>query len=154
MMKSESSYKILFLGRLMIGLIFAYSGYTKLIEPVENFQAGIASYEIVPYIFIPWIARIIPWVEFIFGAFVIVGYLTRISAAMLAAMSWSFVMLIALTWFVTGSIPADCGCFGEGSLIHFAAYQIFFLDIISTVIGIRLCLIHSHPLSLDTLLGK
>ncbi|HOG23648.1 MAG TPA: DoxX family membrane protein [Candidatus Omnitrophota bacterium] len=154
MMKRESSYTILFLGRLLIGLIFAYSGYTKLVEPVENFQAAIAAYEIIPYVFIPWIARLIPWIEFIFGVFVIVGYLTRISAAMLAAMSWSFVMVIALTWLVTGSIPADCGCFGEGSFVHFPAYQIFILDVISTLIGIRLCLMRSHPLSLDALLGK
>jgi uncharacterized membrane protein YphA (DoxX/SURF4 family) len=148
----EKSYKILFLGRMFLGLVFAYSGFTKLMEPVENFQGGMAAYEIIPYVVIPFLARVIPWIEFLFGAFLILGYLPRVSALMLAVMSWSFVLLILTTRIVTGALPADCGCFGEGSLIHLKPMQVLVMDVCSTLIGIRLALLKNHPFSLAAFL--
>ena len=123
----SKNYKILFLGRMLVGLIFAYSGFTKLMEPVETFQGGMAAYEIIPYGVVPLLAHVIPWIEFLFGAFLIVGYLPRISALVLAVMSWSFILLILTTRVVTGALPADCGCFGEGSLIHLTPFQVLAL---------------------------
>jgi uncharacterized membrane protein YphA (DoxX/SURF4 family) len=151
-MMSEKSYKILFLGRMFLGLVFAYSGFTKLMEPVENFQGGMAAYEIIPYAVIPFLARMIPWIEFFFGSFLILGYLPRVSALVLAFMSWSFVLLILTTRIVTGSLPADCGCFGEGSLIHLNPYQVLIMDVCNTLIGIRLALFKIHPFSLASFL--
>ncbi len=148
----EKSYKILFLCRLFLGLIFAYSGFTKLMEPVENFQGGMASYEIIPYVFIPFLARVIPWIEFLFGAFLILGYLPRISAVVLAGMSLSFVLLIVITRLMTGALPADCGCFGEGSLIHLKPFQVLTLDVGNTFFGICLALRKTHPLGLASFL--
>ena len=149
---SEKSYKILFLCRMFLGLVFLYSGFTKLMEPIENFQGGMASYEIIPYAVIPLLARVIPWIEFLFGAFLIVGYLPRISALVLAAMSWSFVLLIITTRLVTGALPADCGCFGEGSLIHLQPYQVLIMDVGNTFFGICLLLRKNHPFSLASFL--
>ena len=152
-MKEEKSYKILFLGRIFLGFIFAYSGFTKLLEPVENFQGAMASYEIIPYVVIPFLARIIPWIEFLSGAFLIVGYLPRLSALVLAAMSGSFILLILITRIVTGALPNDCGCFGEGSLIHLTPLQVVLMDICNTVIGIQLALTQRHPFSVTSLLS-
>jgi uncharacterized membrane protein YphA (DoxX/SURF4 family) len=148
----KTNYKILFLCRLFLGLIFAYSGFTKLMEPVENFQGGMAAYEVIPYAVIPFLARVIPWIEFLFGAFLILGYLPRVSAAVLALMSWSFVLLIVTTRFVTGALPVDCGCFGEGSLIHLKPYQVLIMDVGNTFFGICLALRKDHPLSLAAFL--
>jgi uncharacterized membrane protein YphA (DoxX/SURF4 family) len=150
--KEEKSYKIFFLCRIFLGLIFAYSGLTKLLEPVENFQGGMASYEIIPYSVIPFLARVIPWIEFLFGSFLILGYLPRISALVLAAMSWSFVLLILTTRLVTGALPADCGCFGEGSLIHLKPFQVLALDVGNTFLGICLALRNKHPFGLASFL--
>mgnify|MGYP001769721380 CR=1 FL=1 len=146
--RTEKTYHILFFGRIFLGLVFAYSGFTKLMEPVENFQGGMAAYEIIPYVLIPFLARVIPWIEFFFGVFLILGYLPRISALVLAAMSWSFVLLIIMTRIVTGALPADCGCFGEGSPIHMTPFQVLLMDICNTIIGIKLALTPKHPFSL------
>ena len=148
----EKNYRILFLGRILIGLVFAYSGYTKLMEPVENFQAAIAAYEIIPYGVVPLIAHVIPWMEIIFGAMMLVGYMTRVSALVLVGMSLSFVFLILITKIMTGALPSDCGCFGEGSLVHLKPLEVFVLDIINTIIGIKLLLIKTHSFSLDSFL--
>ncbi len=146
--------KLFFLGRVFLGLIFAYSGYTKLMEPVENFRGAMAAYEIIPYFVIPLLAYVIPWIEFIFGIFLLLGYLSRVSALVLAGMSASFVLLILITKIVTGIVPADCGCFGEGSLIHLSAAQVFFMDILNTFIGVRLAFFKNPSLSLDSLLKR
>ncbi|MBU9888906.1 MAG: DoxX family membrane protein [Candidatus Omnitrophica bacterium] len=151
-MMNEKSYKILFLGRLFLGLVFAFSGYTKLIVPVENFRGAIAAYAVIPSVLIPLIAHAVPWMEFIFGAFLVVGYLPRVSAAMLAGLSWSFVLLIFYTWIATGTLPEDCGCFGEGSLIHLKPHEVVLLDIFNTIVGAKLALISDHPFSLAALL--
>jgi uncharacterized membrane protein YphA (DoxX/SURF4 family) len=146
------SYKILFLGRMFLGLVFAYSGFSKLMEPVENFQGAMAAYEIIPYAVIPFLARVIPWIEFLFGAFLILGYLPRVSALVLIAMSLSFVLLILTTRIVTGALPADCGCFGEGSLVHLKPFQVVIMDVCNIFIGVRLALLKSHPFSLAAFL--
>lgn len=148
----EKSYKILFLGRLFIGLVFAYSGFFKLMEPVENFRGAIAAYEVIPSAVIPLLAHGVPWIEFVFGVFLVIGYLPRVSAGALAGLSWSFILLILSTWVVTGSLPADCGCFGEGSLVHLTPLQVLFLDVFNTVVGVKLALTAHHPFSLAALL--
>lgn len=147
-MTGSKTCKILFLGRIFVGLVFAYSGFTKLMEPVENFQGGMAAYEVIPYVLIPFLARVVPWLELIFGFFLIVGYLPRASALILAAMSWSFILLILTTRVVTGALPADCGCFGEGSLIHLTPLQVLALDTFNAIVGLRLALCKEHPFSL------
>ncbi len=144
---------LFFIGRFFLGLVFVYSGFTKLMEPVETFQGAIANYEIVPYVFVPYIAQIFPWVEFIFGSFLIVGYLPRFSAIMLGGMSASFVTLIVLTKIKTGSLPADCGCFGEGSFIHLKPWQTLVLDILNTALGLMLAFHKNHLLSLSKFLA-
>lgn len=148
----EKSYAILFLGRIFVGLVFAYTGFTKVVEPVENFQAAMAAYEVIPSLFIPVLSWVVPWVELVFGFFLIVGYLPRVSAGVLALMSWSFILLILSTRIVTGSLPKDCGCFGEGSLIHLTPIQVVILDICNTLIGIKLVFTQKHPFSLESFL--
>lgn len=149
----EKTYKILFLGRIFLGLVFAYSGFTKLMEPVENFRGAMAAYEIIPYAVIPFLARIIPWIEFLFGVFLVLGYLPRVSALVLAGMSLGFVVLIVATRILTGDLPADCGCFGEGSLVHLKPMQVLAMDLCNTLIGIRLALVKTHPFGLSILLA-
>jgi uncharacterized membrane protein YphA (DoxX/SURF4 family) len=149
---SEKNYRILFLGRLFLGLVFAYSGFTKLMEPVENFQGGMAAYEVIPYAVIPFLAHVIPWSELFLGVFLILGYLPRVSALALAGMSASFVLLILITRIKTGALPADCGCFGEGSLIHLSPLQVLLMDVCNTLIGIRLAVYKEHPFSLAAFL--
>ena len=148
------SYKVLFLGRMFLGLVFAYSGFSKLMEPVENFQGAMAAYEVIPYAIVPFLAHVIPWIEFFFGVFLILGYLPRISALVLSTMSLSFVFLILTTRIVTGVLPANCGCFGEGGLIHLKPLQVFIMDICNTFIGIRLAFLKSHPFSLAAFLRE
>ncbi|MBI3317513.1 MAG: DoxX family membrane protein [Candidatus Omnitrophica bacterium] len=140
---------LLFILRLWIGLVFVYAGFSKLMEPVENFRGIIAQYEVIPYALVPFLSVVLPWIEFIFGTFMILGYATRLSALVLTALSFGFLMVLGSSQVLLGSVPVSCGCFGEGG-IHLSVRQIFVLDILNTAIGIKLFSIKNHPFSLDS----
>lgn len=140
--------------RILIGSIYLYAGFTKLTEPVENFIGVITSYEIIPYFMAAPVAYILPWFEVIFGSFLILGYLTRVSVLVVGLISLSFVGLMALTYLKTGAFPANCGCFGEGSPIHFTGGQILILDSAVVLLTLAMVFRPSHPLSLDALLNR
>jgi uncharacterized membrane protein YphA (DoxX/SURF4 family) len=137
-----------FIARLFLGLIFVYAGFSKLLSPVEEFRAVLANYQLVPYPLVSVIAMISPWLELIFGVFVVFGYGTRPSSLMLALFSLSFVLLLGWEYVTSGQFPKDCGCFGSG-LIHPTVPQVFFMDILNTLLGLRLFFIRDHLWSLD-----
>jgi len=138
--------------RFFLGGVFLYSGLVKLFEPVENFRGAIASYDVIPYEIVPWIAYVFPWLELVFGVFLILGFLPRLSALVLAFFSLSFMALIATTYLVHGELPAGCGCFGEGGL-HLTPLQVIILDAVNTLLGLSLAIHKEHPLTHSNRLG-
>ena len=111
--------------RLIAGGIFTYSGYNKLIKPVQEFQYVIEQYQTFPSFLVFWIAHILPWAEFIFGVFLVIGFLRFLSAGILSLMSLAFLILLSSS-LIRGIDISHCGCFGEG--IHLTAAQAVVLD--------------------------
>lgn len=139
--------------RIFLGLVFAYSGFVKLVGPVENFQAAVAEYPVIPHFLIPLIAVVSPWFEYVFGAFLILGYAPRLSALALAFFSFGFLILVMTRpEFWTGK-EASCGCFGDG-WFRPTLRQIFKLDLVDVLIGVRLFCLKGHLWSLDGILRK
>ncbi len=143
-----------FFVRLWIGAVFTYAGWTKLISPVEEFRGLIAQYEIIPYAVVPAIAQVLPWVECIFGIFLITGYMIRPSAVVLSFCSIAFAYLMIFYFFKNGKFPDDCGCFGAGSWIHFSGGEIMAIDSIQFLLGMRLSRAEGHRFALDHLWAK
>lgn len=140
---------LLILLRLYLGALFIYAGFIKLSEPVENFQAAIQQYSLVPYVLTPYLARTMPWMELVGGVFLIAGYLTRWSALLLAAISLSFCALIGSS-FLAGSLPPDCGCFGSSG-IHLALREVFILDWVNFFLGLWLFRTRRHSGAVENL---
>ncbi|MSR77306.1 MAG: DoxX family membrane protein [Candidatus Omnitrophica bacterium] len=140
--------------RIFIGIVFVYSGWTKVTAPLENFRGVIAQYEVIPYFFVPVIAAVLPWLELIFGFFLLTGYMTRFSALVTSGLCLSFVTLLGVYFFKTGKFPADCGCFGEGSLIHLSGKQVLMMDSANALLSLRLFFAKKHPWTLDAFFSK
>ncbi len=136
-------------GRIFMGTVFAYAGYTKLMAPYENFRGAIAHYEVIPYALAGPIARVMPWFELLFGVFLILGYLPRISALALSLFSLTFLLVMGASNVLFEAGGKDCGCFGEGGFIHLTVHQVFCLDILNFFLGLKLYSLKKHPLSLD-----
>ena len=143
-----------FIARLFLGLVFAYSGFSKLMEPMENFRGALAQYAVIPYALSPFIAMIFPWIEFLFGAFLILGFIPRQSALTLGLLSLGFLIVLGSSNILLGHGTDNCGCFGEHGIIHLSIRQVFFLDIFDMALGFKLFSIRDHPWSSDAWLKK
>lgn len=133
--------------RMMLGAIFMAAGFSKLIRPSEYFQIVIGLYEIVPARLIPTVANVFPWLEFVFGFNLLVGYASRKSAAAVTILAFMF--FLVLTQAFVRQLPLyDCGCFGDA--FHFKIWQSMIADGIMVLVGLWLSAIPaSFPFSLD-----
>ncbi|MCP2520175.1 DoxX family membrane protein [Candidatus Aminicenantes bacterium AC-335-A11] len=95
--------------RILVGLIFIFSGITKIINPL-GFAQDIQNYQIVPEFISFWTALILPWLELICGIFLLTGILVRGSSFWISSMLFVFILLI-ISVLVRGQ-EIDCGCFG------------------------------------------
>ena len=152
-MKWNSDPKLWCVVRIFIGLIFAYGGLSKLLEPSANFEASLMKYGVFPPHWVPWIARTVPWLEWIFGSFFILGYLPSFAGIGLAFLSLSFLMTLGSSRLFLSSGDTDCGCFGAGGL-HLSLHQVFLLDLLNFAASLRLIFMTDFPFSLHSLLLK
>ena len=105
---------VFFVLRLVVGGLFVYSGYSKLMEPVSNFTGAILGYQLVGVRAASWMAAALPWVELVAGVFFIVGL--WFGPALMALWGMNTVFLAAILSTFARHIPlANCGCFGEGA---------------------------------------
>lgn len=112
--------------RCLLGAGFIYLGFTKVMQPV-NFLKLIQQYEVFPgYVFVNFIAGILPWFEIFCGILLVSGFAVRGTALVLAGLLSSFTALMlyrTATIMAVKALPFwavkfDCGC-GTGEIfIH------------------------------------
>ena len=139
--------------RMGVGLIFAYAGWAKLTEPSANFEASLLKYGVFTPQWIPWIARILPWLEWLTGSFLIVGYLPRLAAAGAGLLSLAFLIVLGSSRIFLEAGGTECGCFGQSG-IHLSLRQIFFVDLINFAVAFRLAFLDRFPWTLHSFLLK
>jgi putative oxidoreductase len=98
------------LGRLIVGGLFIYAAVSKIADPAK-FTEEIRAYELAPLLVTNLIAIILPWIEILAGALLIVG-LWRLEAR--------WILLLMLVGFTIGKISVEargmninCGCWGS-----------------------------------------
>lgn len=143
---------LLFAARVLIGTLFFYSGFSKLIQPAEYFEVAVGFYQAVPEAWIPAVSRTMPWIELIAGTFLLLGYALVQSARMLALLTGAFQVILGQA--LLRRLPIDeCGCFG-GGFVHLTLYQSFALDTALFLVLIQIAAHRTSPFSLDRLLAK
>jgi uncharacterized membrane protein YphA (DoxX/SURF4 family) len=95
--------------RIALGLVFVVAGGLK-IGHADVFAGQIAGFELLPQALIAPLALLLPFVEVLVGAYLIVGLFTR--AAAIAAAVMLAVFDTAIAWAVVHGLHASCGCFG------------------------------------------
>lgn len=150
MMKSPRLWWLL---RVFVGLVFAYAGFTKLLEPSANFEAALLKYGVFSPQWIPWMAQSVPWVEWVLGSLLIVGYAPRLVSTGTSLLSLAFLMTLGSSRLLLESGSTDCGCFGQSGL-HLTLRQVFLLDLFSLVVSLRIFFLEKFPLTVHSLLLK
>lgn len=127
----------LFASRLVVGGVFIWAGLLKIFNP-QGFAQSIANYRIFPHGMALFLALVLPWVEVIGGAFLIIGIFRSASALLLSGLLTAFLVLLSAT--ILRGLDIDCGCFGSlsgkvdyklilaDSLLLFFSLNIFFSD--------------------------
>ena len=97
--------------RLVVGVVWIWAGLIKLPDPAASVTA-VRAYQLLPASAAEAVGRALPMVEVVVGVCLVVGLLTRISAAVSALLQIAFIIGIASVW--ARGISIDCGCFGGG----------------------------------------
>lgn len=99
------------LARLVLALVFVYSGAVKM-QDVVAFAGHVAAYQILPYAMNYLVAATLPYVEFLAGILLLLNL--RVRPALMVVGSMLLVFMAALTSVWLRGLEIDCGCFDPG----------------------------------------
>ena len=118
---------VIWIGRLLLGGIFVYAGYAKLVYPNHNlwpffilrfsistnlstFAFQVESYKVLGAEGASLVAHTLPFVEIVLGLLLLIGWKFRIWAAMVTSILAGFLTLVTRAYLLHMQI--NCGCFG------------------------------------------
>ena len=141
---------LVLLCRLIVGGVFIYASLDKLTHP-QAFAEVIHNYHLVPYMLLHPAALLLPMVEFICGAALILGIWRR--GAALISTILLMVFMVAIASALQRNLDISCGCFNtDGG--HAVGVTLLWRDLILLILCLP-PLLHRHggPL-LQSLLRK
>lgn len=97
------------LGRFVLAAVFMVAGGLKIGDPI-GFARNIVDYDLVPELFVPMIAVVLPWWEVAAAALAVAGRWKVGALTALTGMSGAFLILGAIT--LARGLSVECGCFG------------------------------------------
>lgn len=98
---------------ICLGLVFIYSGYTKLLPVIETFEFTFVDIGIANWYTAPVIARLLIGLEFFIGMLLILNYnLKKFTLPFTIALLGFFIIYLGIQIITSGN-NGNCGCFGE-----------------------------------------
>jgi uncharacterized membrane protein YphA (DoxX/SURF4 family) len=124
---------VIWIGRLVLGGIFVYAGYSKLFYPNRNFwpwfflkfsismnitqfAAQVEAFKMLPPWGVQFVAHTLPFTEIILGLLVLIGWRLRIWAPLLTAIMLGFFGVVLRAYLLHMDI--NCGCFATPEPIN------------------------------------
>jgi uncharacterized membrane protein YphA (DoxX/SURF4 family) len=118
---------VIWIGRLVLGAIFVYAGFSKLLLPNANlwpmfvlrfsismnislFAQQVESYKMISPEASQVVAHTLPSVEIVLGMLLLIGWRLRIWAAVITAIMIGFLTVVTRAYLLHMDI--NCGCFG------------------------------------------
>jgi putative oxidoreductase len=96
--------------RVVLGGLFVYAGAVKIADPL-GFAEDIRNYRLVGQTLSFAVALVLPWLEVLAGAFLVVGFWKRGAALAITVLLVFFIVLTLVT--MARGLDVDCGCFGS-----------------------------------------
>lgn len=98
--------------RIALGAIFVYAAIPKALNP-DEFADAINNYRILPFFLVNILAICLPYVELLFGLFLMIGL--RIKSVSFGTLVLMGVFISAIISTLIRGIDINCGCFGTGT---------------------------------------
>ncbi len=140
--------RVTLLLRVIMGLLFIYSGIFKAVNP-ENFSIAIHNYDILGEAMVPYTALIIPWIEMITGVLLVIGWKIKPASLILTLLMMVFTAAIALN--VIRGRSFDCGCFELNifGISETVSISLVIRDLLFTGILLLVFAAKNYPFSID-----
>jgi uncharacterized membrane protein YphA (DoxX/SURF4 family) len=117
---------IIWIGRLVLGAIFIYAGYSKVFLPnnnlwpffvlkfsistnISNFAFQVEAFKLLPPWGVQFVAHTLPFAEIVLGLLVLIGWRLRIWASFLTLIMLGFFVVVTRAYLLHMNI--NCGCF-------------------------------------------
>lgn len=97
--------------RLVLGGVWLYAGLLKVGDPASSVTA-VRAYQLLPIGLTEPVGNLLPMLEVVVGACLLVGLLTRYVGGVSALLQVAFLIGIISVW--SRGIAINCGCFGDG----------------------------------------
>ena len=124
-------YLISVTARVVLGTVFVYAGFIKLIDP-KAFAVFISQYDIVPQILLAPVAIGLPALEFLAG----LALIMNIRGSLTVIFSLLFLFVSVLGYGILNNLNVDCGCFSEEDIKGFNSLRTaFYRDLIMIAIA-------------------
>jgi|SRR5215467_1931630 len=119
---------VIWIGRLVLGGIFVYAGFSKLLMPnhanlwpmfmlkmsvstnLSTFAQQVESYKLISSEASQTVAHVLPLVEIVLGLMMLIGWRLRIWASAITLIMMGFLGVVTRAYLLHMQI--DCGCFG------------------------------------------
>lgn len=126
---------IFFILSSALGLVFIYSGYTKL-EPIEPFEYTFVDLGLVGWKLAPFVARFMIGLEFFIGFLLMFGlYMKRFTIKLTIASLIMFSVYLVVIIIKSGN-NGNCGCFGTA--IVMTPMQALIKNVIMLIVSVAL----------------
>ncbi len=119
---------VIWAGRLIVGVVFAYAGYAKLFTPnlllnswfmfkfsvannLTNFGLQVGAFQLLSPGGVWFVAHTLPFAELLLGLCLIFGILLRISSALITLIMLGFLTVVTRAYLLHMNI--NCGCFSK-----------------------------------------
>lgn len=117
---------VIWIGRLLLGVIFIYAGYAKIFQPntnlwpffilkfsmsmnIAHFAEQVAAFKMLPSWGVDFVAHTLPFAEIVLGLLVLIGWRLRIWAPVLTAIMVGFFGVVLRAYLL--HMDVNCGCF-------------------------------------------
>ncbi len=137
--------------RLTLGVIFLYAGLVKGSDP-QGFALSIYNYQILPGWMVTPAGILLPWVEVMVGASLLLGFLA--GGGSLMASGLLAVFAIALLFNLARGLDIACGCFSTAETEGAATSLYVLRDLALLAMGLHVFFLDRGVASLDRLLKK
>jgi len=106
---------LLIVSRLATAVLFAWAAMEKLKSP-RDFYFSIKGFQLLPEHMLQPLAFMVPWVELVCAAALLVGFWARSAAIVIGGMLLVFIGAV-VSVLVRPDLHVECGCFGDFTLL-------------------------------------
>jgi uncharacterized membrane protein YphA (DoxX/SURF4 family) len=134
--------------RLYLGVVFLLACYHKIVDPA-SFAVDVATYQLLPLPLLNLSALILPWIELLAGAMLVLGFRTRAAAVLVAGMMLLF--MGALGWALHLGLDMSCGCFASSGTEDPISGLTMLRDGGWLALALYVLVFDRHPIGIDRL---